>query len=308
MAMEWMNMSRGYAFDWKNEKSLRCLDIVFVIDSTGSMNPFIEEVKSKVIEIIKNIEKAEIGPLVNFGIVVYGDHPPQDTIITKSFPLTNDHEEILRYVRSLPRTSGGDYPEAVVDGLRDGIELAWRRGSHRVLVLMGDAPPHGYTADPKSDHFPRGCPCGQDPFEEAKRAREKGIIIYSVGVNALSDVEESFQEIAKIAEGEYLSLEDAGKLPDLILKLLMSEVRKMETDIKAYTVVQKTQVFNPDHVSATLGLSRQQAEQSLTRLKKKGLIPSAGAIYRLVKCSNCGLRNSPSANFCRHCGKPLRPA
>jgi hypothetical protein len=178
----------------ENKNSIRFLDIVFVIDSTGSMNPFIEEVKSKVIDIIKKIESAEIGPLVNFGIVVYGDHPPQDTIVTKSFQLTNDHERILRNVQSLPRTGGGDYPEAVVDGLSHGIDMQWREGSHRVLVLIGDAPPHGFTSDPSDDCFPSGCPCGRDPIQEAKRARDSAIIIHSVGVNARDDVKESFQK------------------------------------------------------------------------------------------------------------------
>jgi hypothetical protein len=300
------------------ESRLRFLDVVFVIDSTGSMTPYIEEVKRKVISIITEIEEAAIAPSVDFGIVVYGDHPPQDTIVTKSFPLTSNHQKILDHVHSLPRTSGGDYAEAVVDGIHEGIEMQWRQGSHKVVVLMGDAPPHGYkrargeigdlvfaTAD---DGYPQGCPCGLDPMQEAHRAQQKGIVIYAVGVNAQSDVREVFSRIARVTEGEYLDLGSANGLSEMILRLLRREVRKMETDIRTYTAVQKTRVLNADSLSKELGIPKEQAQESLTRLMKKGII-SAGlptlGYSESVKCERCSATNSSSAKFCRHCGKAL---
>jgi ribosomal protein L40E len=253
---------------------------------------------------------------------VYGDHASKNSIPTKSFHLTNDHEEILKSIHSLPRISGGlDYSEAVVDGLKEGIDMAWRNGAHRVIILIGDAPPHGYTSNPcdmvyirrwnayyPSDCFPHGCPCGYDPFQEAKRARENGIIIYSVGVNARPDVKESFQKISKISGGEYLSLNDAVKLPELILNLLINEVKKMETDIRTYAIVQRTKVYSPEYLSSALGLSKEETTGSLDRLKKKGYILSKeySEVSKSIKCDRCGVINFSSANFCRHCGKTLR--
>jgi hypothetical protein len=306
----------------EREAFLRCLDIVFIIDSTESMDPFIEEVKNRVLDIMKEIDHTEIKPMVNFGIVVYGDHMSQNSVATKSFGLTNDRDEISENIRSLPRISGMlDYSEAVADGLRDGIDMAWREGSHRVIILIGDAPPHGCTSNPHgmvlierwnlyypSDCFPRGCPCGYDPFQEAKRARENGIIVYSVGVNARPDVKESFQKIAKISGGEYLSLSDAAKLPELILHLLIGEVKKMETDVRTYAIVQKTKVYSSEYLSSALGLSKEETTQSLDRLKKKGYIVSKECydVSKSIKCYRCGMINVSSANFCRHCGEAMR--
>jgi hypothetical protein len=281
--------------------------VVFVIDSTGSMDPYIEEVKQKVLGIIMEIEEASITPHVSFGIVVYGDHPPQDSIVTKSFPLTSNHQEILDNVHSLPRTGGGDYPEAVVDGLHEGIEMSWHQGSHRVMVLMGDAPPHGCagTHDDYSDGFPSGCPCGLDPFQEALNAMKKGIIIYAVGVSATRVVKESFSEIAKKAEGEYLDLSSAGNLSGMILRLLGTEVAKMETDMRTYDVIEKTQLVNAEYLGKTIGISREQAEESIARLEKKGLVPLENRIRVGHYCRYCGTLNREYARFCRNCGKPF---
>lgn len=306
----------------ESEAFLRCLDIVFVIDSTESMDAFIEEVKNRVLDIMKEIDHAEIKPMVNFGIVVYGDHMSQNSVAAKSFGLTNDRDEISQNIRSLPRISGMlDYAEAVVDGLRNGIDMTWREGSHRVIVLIGDAPPHGCTLNPHdmvlietwnayylSDCFPSGCPCGCDPFQEAKRARENGIVVYSVGVNAHDDVKQSFQEIAKISGGQYLNLNDSAKLPELILRILRGEMKKMETDIRTYTIVQKTKIYSSEYVSSALGLSKDETKQSLDRLKKKRCIfpKEYSEIPNNIKCAQCSMTNSTQAKFCRYCGKILK--
>jgi hypothetical protein len=306
----------------ENNISLRRLDVVFVIDSTESMDPFIEEVRNRILHIMKEIESTEIKPLVDFGIIVYGDHTSPKTNPTRSFRLTSDHEKISVNVHSLPRISGGfDYSEAVADGLKEAVDMAWHNGSHRVIILVGDAPPHGFTSNPHdmvydarknsyyhSDCFPDGCPCGCDPLQEATRAKEKGIIIYTVGVNARPDVKKSFQIIAKASDGTYLCLNEAAKLPRLISDLLTNEVQKMQTDIRTLEIAQKTRIYSSEYLGSVFGLPKEDIAQSVERLKKRGHILSTEDSGRSqsIQCSGCDSINFSSANFCRHCGKTLR--
>ena len=63
---------------------------------------------------------------------------------------------------------GGDIPEAVMDGLREGLmKTTWReiegKPSKRILYHCCDAPPHGkkYGRSSKDSGWEiNGCPCG----------------------------------------------------------------------------------------------------------------------------------------------------
>ncbi|HAK63711.1 MAG TPA: hypothetical protein DCO82_10775, partial [Alphaproteobacteria bacterium] len=47
------------------------------------------------------------------------------------------------FLDALSAAGGGDHPEAVAAGIRDAIERGdWRLGARKVMVLIGDAPPH----------------------------------------------------------------------------------------------------------------------------------------------------------------------
>ena len=50
------------------------LDIVFVIDSTGSMGSYLDSVKKNVVEIIQKISSLEVCKSVQMGLISYHDH------------------------------------------------------------------------------------------------------------------------------------------------------------------------------------------------------------------------------------------
>lgn len=128
----------------KNKKvteALGKLDVVFIIDATGSMGPFIQEAKQRAADILKKIQ--EDGDLdINVGLIAYRDHPPQDyTFVTRVTPLSKI-DEFNSALATLEADGGGDRPEAVLDGINELFNLKWRKDSERVVYLIGDAPPH----------------------------------------------------------------------------------------------------------------------------------------------------------------------
>lgn len=138
------------------------LDIAFVIDTTSSMGPYIQEAKSSIIDIVETSEEPikEAFPLdykerIKFGIVAYRDHPPQDSsYVTNIMNFTNS-SETLNAIKLLVPSGGGDHPEAAMDGMFDAVhKLNWRNDSDKMLFLILDAPPHGIRFGTSYD-----CPC-----------------------------------------------------------------------------------------------------------------------------------------------------
>jgi hypothetical protein len=116
------------------------LDVMFVIDSTGTMGWLIDEVKLRVRDLAAAIRR--LVPVTRFGIVAYRDDEDPE-FVTLLQPLTLSVTRVRRFLGELTARGGGDLPEAVDAGLRLAIgQAGWRPESKAVVVLVGDAPPH----------------------------------------------------------------------------------------------------------------------------------------------------------------------
>jgi len=209
------------------------IDLVFLVDETGSMGAYIEEVKQRLLEIIEAIRRAPLCRSLRLGIVSYRDHPPQDrSFASRVVPLTDDIASIKKGVERMQASGGGDGPESVTDGLYDLVRLDWRPRAARVVVWVGDAPPHG--VEPSGDAFPNGCPCGHHWYAQAENAREMGIVIHAVGcLPALREyrgAEDVFKTVASTARGHYLPLTQASMLIPIITGVAESELDKQRIE------------------------------------------------------------------------------
>ncbi len=125
----------------KKISNLGNMDVVFIIDSTGSMQPYITEAKTYARAVMERIE-SDNDLSIKAAIVAYRDHPPQDlTFVTEVFDF-NSKKKFQKSLNSLDAAGGGDEPEAVYDALYALSELSWRKNSDRIAYLIGDAPPH----------------------------------------------------------------------------------------------------------------------------------------------------------------------
>ncbi len=126
------------------KKDMTKLDLVFILDTTSSMGPYINAAKQGINNIFDAIIKAEACHL-RIGLVNYRDHPPQDlTYVTQVFDLTDDLTNIKSNISSTTHCGGGDLPEAICCGLEKSLnDVTWRSDSVKIAVLIADAPPHG---------------------------------------------------------------------------------------------------------------------------------------------------------------------
>jgi len=134
----------------------KTLDIVVCLDTTNSMRKYIDAVRQKLIPMLENMLTGY--PSFRIGMVLFKDY--YDTYLTRIVPFTNDFSKFQNDLNAIRVHGGVDIPEAVYEALYDGaVKFQWEAEA-RVMILIGDAPPH-----PK----PRGRITG----EMAKNAAEE---------------------------------------------------------------------------------------------------------------------------------------
>ncbi len=183
------------------------VDILFVLDTTGSMGEEISRLKST-IEIIKmNLASLPSSPSVRFGMVLYKDR--RDSYVTKVVPLTENLADFQASLNKVRASGGGDGPEDLQSALDDTLrKIVWNEKGIRLGFIITDAPPHldygqKYTY-----------------MDAARDAKKKGIKLFSVGTGGLDIMGEYIlRQISQYTYAKYIFLtygekgESAGGKP-----------------------------------------------------------------------------------------------
>lgn len=114
------------------------LDLLFMIDTTGSMGDELEYLKEETAQMLTELTLTYSTQVsINF----YRDEG--DAYVVKSNPFTADIAEAAAQLRQEAVDGGGDYPEAVEKALENGISgHPWRENSVKIVFLVLDAPAH----------------------------------------------------------------------------------------------------------------------------------------------------------------------
>jgi uncharacterized protein YegL len=169
------------------------LDVVFLLDTTGSMSGEIREAKERVRQLAEALREVRQGERVRIGVVAYRDRG--DDFITRVSDLSEDVETSYGFLASLRADGGGDGPEDVLSGMAAAIhEMSWSQdpATEHQVFLIGDAPPH---LDYPGHH---------QPDELINQARERRIVINAIGCRSLpANGISFFRRIAFATEGSY---------------------------------------------------------------------------------------------------------
>lgn len=175
------------------------LDILFLLDATGSMADEINQLKENIRAISAQIEAFPLDLDVRFGMVAYRDRG--DDFLTQQTQFTDDIEEFAVALSAVEAAGGGDYAEDLNSALDEAINsLAWRiDGTVSLIFLIADAPPHlDYD---QTNHYARSL----------EQANNRGIKIYPIASSGLdSQGEYIFRQLAQITNGRFIFLTYAG--------------------------------------------------------------------------------------------------
>lgn len=170
------------------------LDLVLVVDTTGSMGDEIDYLERELIGITRKAAQVVPGLSVRYGLVAYRDDG--DAYVVKTFGFTPRAGQMNRWLRGLSADGGGDYPEAAADALAAGMKMNWRRGKGERLILhVADAPPHDRDA--------------VTYLRVARDAAQEGVQIFTLGASGVGASSEFLMRQASVATGgRYLFLTD----------------------------------------------------------------------------------------------------
>ena len=176
------------------------VEVVFVIDTTGSMSGLIQAAKQKVWAIANTLATARPTPEIKMGLVAYRDRG--DQYVTKHTKLTDDLDAVYADLMNYKAEGGGDTPESVNQALYEAVtQQPWSTDAktYRVIFLVGDAPPHmNYADDVK---YPETC----------RKAAAAGIVINAIQCgNIIAETAPFWTEIAQKSEGRYFRVEQSG--------------------------------------------------------------------------------------------------
>jgi Mg-chelatase subunit ChlD len=205
-------------------QSLRAsgLDIVVLIDATGSMDAQIEAARKKTGDMIALLDSLEIA--FRLGIVAFRDKG--DDYVVRSEPLTPYRFKAMSFLDTISAGGGGDEPEAVYDALAAAVGMSWSPKAKRVIVLVGDAPPHAVDVQ-KTLALARR-------FADSRGQVHTIVAEAAVGRALDSSAPAVFARLADAGGGTALSLADQSQLVTNIMCLAFEaqSPREVETLMK----------------------------------------------------------------------------
>ena len=203
---------------------LNVIEIMFVVDVTGSMGDEISFLKAELADVINQISANNSKAVIKLALLFYrdtDDNVPFDyyefTEVTQSSGLKAQQDAL----NSQNATGGGDYPEAVDEALMRAVDQQWSTGATtKIIFHVLDAPAHYTTSN------------AQRLVNATKIAAEKGIRICPIICSgAAEETEYTMREAAIYTGGTFIFVtDDSGiggahhdpDLPNVTVELLNS--------------------------------------------------------------------------------------
>lgn len=197
------------------------LDAAFVLDTTGSMSVHLNELRRRFVEIAREVS-GEVSR-ARFGVVCFKDHGDEgerDDYLTLAHPLTGDAFAVRSFLgsRAIAPGRGGGGAEAVECALRAANGLAWRPHASKLVVVIGDKPPHGAGMDGLD-----GCAHGVDYRDEVEALARKGVRIVTAQVDSFLETRRVFEWMSVATGGTAVELRSPKDLAPLLVSVCLAE-------------------------------------------------------------------------------------
>jgi Mg-chelatase subunit ChlD len=213
------------------------LDLCFVVDTTGSMGDDIDNAKENMDRILDAVTAKSPGYRV--ALVDYRDYPDR-TNDSSDYPaktqlaFSSDVGTIKNAIQALDLGYGGDDPETVYSGLMRAIGLDWRPEAKKVIIIIGDAPPHdpepntGYTYDQTLAALYSadiGISTEDSDYDRIFGSMEVSeISVFAIGADASDAAATFLEELAMDTQGSFEDVEEAAD----ISRALIDSIEQIE--------------------------------------------------------------------------------
>lgn len=225
------------------------VNLLFMVDSTGSMAGHIDAVKTQVRDIVSNLHSSHPELQMYVGFLAYRDHCDEKSgqrFEVLSF--TQNLSSFESFVGSLRATGGGDTAEDIHGALQQAGRQNWSVGGAetRVLVHIGDAPCHGNRYhDGVNDDHPDGDPHGLQSAELLQRLRALKVHYTFGRINSSTDkmIRVFNEELGNDGYIKTYEMADLKVVTKTVTLTLRTSITKTAAAIRATDIVKPTGEF-----------------------------------------------------------------
>jgi hypothetical protein len=178
----------------QNAQANAHIQVVFVLDATGSMSGLIHTAKEKIWSIANSLTQCRQRPIIEIGLVCYRDRG--DEFVTKKIQLRRELDLVYDQLMDVVADGGGDDPESVNAALYEAVtRMNWsqQNSTYKAIFLVGDCPPH---MDYNEVQYPRICAL----------AKQKDICINTILMGQNPSTENVWRNIARNTNGGFLQV------------------------------------------------------------------------------------------------------
>jgi serine/threonine-protein kinase PpkA len=254
-------------------------DLVFVVDMTGSMQPWVDGLLASVNGLVSKMEgDPSLSGRVKFGLWGYQDLVVKPGIKFRTKCLTPELLPPLEFSKLLAgvkvnQMTSDSYPEDVFAGVRDAIGKTEWRSDNKFIMLIGDAPGHPPGAEDESEYQ-------IDARQVRQFATSSNVQIVSLAIKDRGDpdyvkyhprLEEQFRVLATNGNREpaYLSVNSSDEMSfNSMLDRLVGELVRQES-------LREPDVAEPD--DAATNIAKGLLESAKVRLVSK-IVDSKGEV------------------------------
>ncbi len=220
------------------------LDLVFVVDMTGSMQPWMDGLFAAISELAQVIERnPKVAGRVHLGLWGYQDNPGFAGIqfLTKNFTPsllgTPEFTQVLKGMKVNKKTPDS-YPEDVFSGVSDAIQKTRWVTKNRFLMVIGDAPGHTTVKVGGAKDI--------DAAQVRQIATDSGVQVVSLAVKDSSDPD--YPKYHAPLEAQFRTLASNGNREPAYLSVSSSEqgVFKEMMDRLVGELAQQKTLLKPD--------------------------------------------------------------
>lgn len=172
------------------------IDLVIVLDTSGTMRALADSARIKIWEIVNDLAVAEPTPQLRVGLVTYGNQSGSEANgwVRVEADLTDDLDLISARLFALRSRGANEYVGRALQAALDRLSWSDSAEALQLLFLVGNEAPD------------------QDPYvryqEMTEAARQRGIVLAAVFCGPAESQEASgWKEMAALAEGQFASID-----------------------------------------------------------------------------------------------------
>ena len=218
------------------------LEIALCIDSTSSMGETLDRAKGSLKTIFLLLK--DLVPNSRIALLTYRDKG--DAYVIRKTRLGVSLWEGLSFLSSVEAKGGGDFPEAVDEALTQANRLPWKRSATKIILLVGDAPPHPYVGLSRATRI-------------AKIFGNRRGSVHAMQVGNDPSANKAFAQITKAGHGLRLSLGGEGSVEsfaNLFLRLALAPTSQAD-------VPKMLAKWQKNHVSLWVGGRKKRSSRQL---------------------------------------------